>query len=1037
MRIITGSSLKSPAAIAAGVAVVIIFGVVALYRIPIEWLPEIERPQIDIVTDWRAQTPREVEAQVVEPEEQVLQDIPSLKKMEGHAGFGEAHIDLTFPLGTDMDKTLVDVVGRLNRIQSLPVDAQKPLAQPVNTSDRNATLLSVFLENLPDNHTDLATNIGFIRSVVVPSLQSIPGVGTVQFTGDGVADELQILFNPMRAAELNIQIPKLASQIGVSDDVSGGTLDVGRHKFGISFRGRYATDELKNTVLDWRSGNPVLLGDIATVRVGRARNEGFAYHDGRPAIEIDVFRAPGANVLETVKNIKLALQRLNGNDARARNVVLQYTDDPTPFVRSAIDLVSFDIALGIVLAVCVLWFFLRQWQATLLVSSAIPICMSAVVILLHLFGRSLNVVSLAALAVATGIILDASIVVLENILRLRESGIPVLQSAHDGTHQVWRALFASTATNVAIFLPVILLKDVQGQLFSAFALTIAFAIVVSFVVAIAVVPVASVLFVATHARAHQLRPVWNGIAERAMALTESPRERRWWIFGLIGSSVVGLWLLFPGVHYLPQVKRGAVDVSLEYPPGATQDFAEREIAQPLMARLAPYASESGPIADWYMKSDTAGKLAMTLWMRRPGEAAGMVKRLRTDILKGLPDTVGFAGEDSLFGGFGEGGVVSIDIQSSDIDAMRAAARKGFAALGSRFPDAVVDTEPSLDFDSPQLELRPNDRAIAEAGWTRVEVAQLVQALGAGLYIGQRFDDGEQLYLILKSSASGSPAALQNTPVATPQGNVVYFGRLVTFGHTLDASAIYTLNGLQTYALDFQLPEHAARTDALTTIRQSVEPQIRSVLPSDASVDYSAATNDLNDGLWAIGENFALALVILLAIMAALFRSVVDAAIAAIGLPLAGVGGVIALRILNLFVSQPLDLFALIGFLVVTGLAVNNTILLVVRTREAEAEGLSRDAAVRLSLETRLRPIFTSTLTVVAGMLPLLLIPGPGAAIYRGLSAVIVGGVLVSHVFTVVLTPALLRIGERRSEAKGNFFSAFLHDGSETSGSATR
>jgi multidrug efflux pump subunit AcrB len=1022
MRVITGSSLKSPAAIAAGVAVVMLFGIFSLTRLPIAGLPEIDRPQIDVVTDWRAQTPREVEAQVVEPEEQVLQGIPGLQEMEGHAGFGEAHIDLTFPLGTNMDSTLVDVVGRLNRVQSLPVDAQKPLAQLVNTSDRNAILLSVFLENLPGNTADLASNVGFIRDTVVPALQAIPGVGTVQFTGDGVADELQILFNPMRAAQLNIQIPKLASQIGDSDDVSGGTLDVGRHKYGISFRGRYPIDGLKQTVLDWRSGNPVLLGDIATIRVGHARREGFAYHDGRPAIEIDVFRAAGANVLTTVGDIKSELQRLNDADAKARNVVLQYANDPTPFVRSATRLVSFDVALGIGLAVCVLWFFLREWHATLVVSSAIPICMCAVVILLYLCGQSLNVVSLAALAVAIGMILDASIVVLENILRLREAGAPIAQSAHDGTHQVWRALFASTVTNVAIFLPVILLKDVEGQLFSTFAITIAFAVLASFAVAITVVPVGSVLFMKTRMRVHELTPLWTGIADRAMRLTQSPRERRYWIFGLIGSSLLGTWLLFPTVHYLPQVKRGAIDVSVQYPPGATQDFADRQIAQPLIRRLAPYNSESGPIADWYLKSDAVGRLNMTLWMRHPAEAAHLETLIRTEILKGLPDAVGFASQDSLFGGFDQGGVVSIDIQSQDNDAMRAAARKGFDALAALFPGAVIDAEPSLDYDAPQLELNPNDRAIAEAGWTRVEIAQLVQALGAGLYIGQRFEDGEQLYLILKSAISSSPAALQETPVATPQGNVVYFGRLVSFRRTLDASGIYTRNGLQTYALDFQPPAHMAPATALAAIRRSVEPQIRSVLASDASVSYGAGADDRTDALRAIGENFVLAVVILLAIMAALFRSVIDAAIAAIGLPLGAVGGVLSVRLLNVFVFQPLDLFALIGFVVVIGLAVNNTILLVARTREAEAEGLSREAAVRSSLETRLRPIFTSTLTVVAGMLPLLIIPGPGVEIYRGLAAVIIGGVLVSHVFTLFLMPPLLR-GER--ETKGRVLSSLV------------
>jgi multidrug efflux pump subunit AcrB len=346
--------------------------------------------------------------------------------------------------------------------------------------------------------------------------------------------------------------------------------------------------------------------------------------------------------------------------------------------------------------------------------------------------------------------------------------------------------------------------------------------------------------------------------------------------------------------------------------------------------------------------------------------------------------------------------------------MHAAARKGFNLLSARFPDAVINTQPGLDYDEPQFALLPNDRAIAEAGWTRVDVANLLQALGEGLYIGQRFDNGEQLYLILKSKPLASQSDLQNTPVVTAQGGIVYFGSLVTVERTLAPSGVYTLGGSQTYQLNFEPPEHMALSDALAAIHSTIGPQIRAAVGSGGSVTYGAAADDLNNALWAMGESFGFAVVILFLIMAVLFKSVRDAVIVVIGLPLGMVGGVAALRILELFVFQPLDLLTMIGFVIVMGLVVNNTILLVSRTREAEGEGLTRAAAIRSSLEMRLRPIFSTTMTAVAGMVPLLIIPGSGSEIYRGLAAVIIGGVLVSHTFTIVLMPALLRLGKSRT-----------------------
>lgn len=1015
MRALTKHSINSPAAIAAAVALIILFGIVAFYALPVQLFPDIERPQIGIETDWRAQTPREVESQLIEPEEEVLEGIPGLQQMEGHANFGGAYINLTFALGTDMNRALADVVGRLDRVQTLPDDAQKPLAELANTQDPNASLLTIFLLKKPGNKKPINSYEHFIRDEIAPKLQALDGVGSVQFTGSNTTDELQIVFDPIRASELGIQIPKAAGDVGDADDISGGTIDVGRRKYGLSFRGRYPMDDIKSTILDWREGNPVTLGDIADVQIGTAKRQGFAYYNGTPALEIEVFRQAGANVLETVKAIKAKLKALNDTVAKEQDVTFAYTADPAPLVHHAIWLIAFDVFLGIALAIGVLWYFMRDWRATIIVSSAIPICLCAVVILLQLFGRSLNVVSLAGIAVATGLVLDAAIVVLENILRLREAGNTAEVAAHDGTHQVYRALFASTATNVAIFLPVVFLKDVEGQLFADLAITIAFSVLMSLAVALVVVPVATTLFLRTRFKTHELSDIWVRMADRIMTLTSTPQERRIWIAGLIGVSIIGTWLLLPGLHYLPDVKREMIEASFQFSPGATVDFADHEIAQPLINRIAPFATgaKQPQIDNWYLRQNTPGTMTMAIWMKHGSDVPAMEQILRSDIVKNLPDTVGFAREGSLFGGFDEGGGISINIQASDTDAMRKAARKGFDLLTSKFPNAVVTTEPTLDYDEPQLELQPNDRAIAEAGWSRTDVANLVQALGEGLYVGQRFEDGQQLYLILKSQPITSPEALEDIPVVTPNGTIVSLGSIVTFQRTLSASGVYTLGTDETYALNFQPPEGMALGDAINVIRTSIDPQIRDAAGKDGTVTYGAAADHLDNALLEMAGNFAFAVVVLFVIMAAMFRSLTDAAIALIALPLGTVGGVVALRILGLFVFAPLDLLTMIGFIVVLALVVNNTILLVTRTREAEAEGMDHLAAIRSALETRLRPIFSTTLTSVATVLPLVFIPGEGAEIYRGLGAVIIGGVTVSHFFTVFLIPAMMRLGENQ------------------------
>lgn len=395
-------------------------------------------------------------------------------------------------------------------------------------------------------------------------------------------------------------------------------------------------------------------------------------------------------------------------------------------------------------------------------------------------------------------------------------------------------------------------------------------------------------------------------------------------------------------------------------------------------------------------------------------AATMLPIVRNEILKDLPDTQAFSFVGSLFGGFDAGGGISINVQSADAQAMRDAARKGFELLTKKFPEASVNPQPSLDFDQPEFKILPNDRAISEAGWTRGEVGQLVQAFGEGLYVGQRYDGEKRLYMILKSQPLPSTDGLIGAPVATPGAGVMPLGQMINVQESLAPSGLYRLDRRRTIALNFQPPEGMALQDALNTIRTEIEPEIKKLLPAEGRVFYGAAADHLEGALWTMGKNFALAVLLLFLIMAALFKSVTDSAIATIGLPLGTVGGVAALQFVGLFVFQPLDLLTMIGFIIVLGLVVNNTILLVARTRQAEAEGMSRADAVRSSLETRLRPIFSSTLTAVFGMLPLVVIPGAGAEIYRGLAAVIVGGILISHIFTVVLIPAMLRLGETKA-----------------------
>jgi multidrug efflux pump subunit AcrB len=394
------------------------------------------------------------------------------------------------------------------------------------------------------------------------------------------------------------------------------------------------------------------------------------------------------------------------------------------------------------------------------------------------------------------------------------------------------------------------------------------------------------------------------------------------------------------------------------------------------------------------------------------------KLVRDEITVGFPDTQTFAAQGNLFGGFGGSRSISIMLQSRDTEALMEAGRLGMGLVQQELPGVQVQPWPGLEMAEPELRLTPDDQRIIEAGWTRGDIASIMRALGDGVWVGEHFDGEKRMDVILRAEGWENPEELANVPLATPSGTVMPLGELVDIERTVGPNRIHRVDRRRTLRLNVNPPERVSLETALNIIQEKVEPKLREALPRDGAILYGGSADSLKTAIGTMSENFVLALLVLFILMSALFRSAKDSVLVLLCLPLATVGGVAAIQLLNLVTFQPLDLLSMIGFVILMGLVVNNAILLVHQTRVAEREGLSRADAVQQALRLRLRPIFMSTLTSIFGMLPLVLMPGTGSVIYRGLATVIVGGMSVSTIFTLVLLPCLLRVGERSLVASG-------------------
>jgi multidrug efflux pump subunit AcrB len=1017
---LTKIALSNPVAVVVGCILIGIFGALSLLRLPIQMTPDIARPEISIWTPWRASAPNEIESEIIEPQEDVLRSIPGLLRMQSAARYGTGSINLQFEIDTDMNRALIEVMNRLNQVPRYPVDADEPVISV--GGDNFDKVMAWFAIKARDTNTrPIASYQDFIDDTVITRLERVAGVSRVGSFG-GRQYEVRITFDPFKAANIGVDLTAIAGQLGNNADVSAGLNEVGRREYTLRFSGKYDVESLGDLVLEWRSGRPVLLRDVARVEMAMVDATNVLHQNGGPSIAVFVIPEAGVNVYEVMGDLKAAVAGLASNELDLADLDIHQDYDETVYISDSIGMVRNNLILGISLAVVVLWWFLRKFRATVIVALSIPLCLLVAFMVLYFGGRTLNIISLAGLAFATGMVLDAAIVVLENIFRQREAGLDGNAASMRGVSQVWGALLASTATTVAIFMPVIFLQNEAGQLFADLAVTISAAVTASLLVAVTVLPTAAANWIKGEAIDDHHKNWWRWVTSHIMTWTDTPRRRWTWVGALTVIPLLLGWVLLPPADYLPEGKKNFVMGFMVTPPGMGTRTARDELVRVIDERLLPYleGDKQPQIESYFLGSAKAWGTFMGGEAVNDEDVDDLLRVFNTEIMTGFPDAFGFAARDPLFGGSRGGRKIDIDLSAESFESLLEAGRAGFYSVMQALPDASVRPVPGLELAEPEIRLIPDDRKIAEVGWNRAQVATAVRAMGDGAFLGEYFDGSRRYNVVVRAEDWYSPEELGAMPVATPNGEVLALSELTRVVRTAGPSNIRRIDRRRTLTLEVTPPSAMAMEEALNIIKEQVAPSIQASMPEGGTVRYRGTAEALDEALTSMSGSFALAVVILYLLISALFRSFRDSLLVIMTIPMATVGGIAALRVVDLalFASggQQMDLLTMIGFVILLGLVVNNAILLVYRARDAEREGMARRDAVESAVRLRLRPILMSTMTSIFGMLPLMLMPGAGTELYRGMASVIVGGMLVSTLFTLILLPSLLRMQEDKVPA---------------------
>lgn len=1016
----TQFSASNPAAIAAGALVVVLFGALALFKLPIQLLPDTRQPQLGINAQWREAAPSEVEEALIEPIEEAMRGLSGMAEMRSQSNRGGGNVTLSFEIGTDMTQVMLDVVSRLNTLPPLPPDAEEPqVFGGDNWQGANAG--SMLVRPLPGNDTQdmAATYQKLMEEVVEPRLARVAGVSRVNLEG-GRPREVQVRFDPHRLAALNLTPQQLATAVATARDASAGFVDVGRRRFTVRFTGREPVSELGGLIVGWNESRPLYLRDVAEVDVGYQDAQWFSYRNGVPGYYITINRTTDSNLVSVIEGVKEAITELNAGPLAKEKLVMDLSWDASIYVKRAVAFVQESLVVGIFLAIGGLWYFLRGPRALLVIAASIPISLFFAIITLQMLGRTLNVISLAGLAFSTGIVTDAALIVQGNILRYVQQGKSGWDATLQGAGEVLPALFASMLTSVAIFLPVLFMQGLEGQLFKDLAITMSVSHAASLLVAMTVIPAANRWALATRLPQDQHEHWWQAMTRTAMRATATHAARLAWILILVPGSLLFIWALAPKFDYLPVAQTDNVWGQFRLPPGGNIETAKKEMVPKVIERLRPHLEGTKePGIKYYNFSawGGGGGGVIVAYAADPRKTADVVQLLRNDILAGLPDVLAFANQGSLLSVEGNNQrEIQLLLQGSDLVGLMRAAQVAVDEIPKAIADTFPQPFPALELNEPELQLVPDEWRISRAGLDRDSIARSLRAYAGGLWAGEYFDGNERLDIIVKSHDWHTPEALAELPIMTPNAGVQTVGELTRIMQTVGPSQLTRVDGRRTVGVTFEPPANMSLDEALGILQEKVEPLVRAALPENAQISYSGTANELQEALTSMGANFALALLILLALMAALFKSLWDALLVMLVIPVSTAGGIAALRFTGLFGFQALDLLTMIGFIILLGLVVNAAILLVDQTRAREHEGMSRVDAVREALETRARPIVLSTLTAVLGMLPLIFMPGLGAEIYRGLAAVVAGGMVIGTLFTWFLMPSLLRLGEARVPA---------------------
>jgi len=988
---------------------IVLFGLIGVTFLGVRDYPAIDPPIITVNTAYTGANPDVIETQITEPLEESINGISGIRTLTSTSSEGQSVITVEFNLGTDLEAAANDVRDRVSRaMRNLPNDADPPI---ITKADANASpIIFLSLKSETRNALDLTD---YAVNVLKERLQTIPDVSEVRIWGEK-RYAMRLRLNPVKMAALGITAQDIKSALDRENiELPSGRIEGAMTELSIrTYSGLHTEKEFSDCILKDSKGQMVRLGDIGTAMYAAENERSLLKRNGAPMINIVLIPQPGANHIaiadEFYKRYK-AIKKDLPHDIEAEVIF-----DTTKTIRASILEVVETIALAFLLVLLVIFAFFRTWRATLIPMLAIPISLIGVFFMMYLFGFSINILTLLAIVLSTGLVVDDAIVVLENIYVKIEKGMAPVDAGHKGSSEIFFVIISTTLTLAAVLLPVIFLQGLSGRLFREFGVVVAGSVMLSAFVSLSITPMLCTKLLKHHdPRSRSLYSRTEPYFERLIAGYRSSLEkmmhRRRLAFPVIGVAVlvfIGMYLLLPS-ELAPPEDRSRLTISATAPEGTSFEFM-CSYMDDLYEKIKGSVPENKNIIQMVPggaggSGSAVNTGAIRIFLVDPSQRRRTQQQIFDKLSREVRQytgarTVVIQDQTISTGSGGRSLPVQYVLQAPNLEKLKEKLPLFFQEASKNPLFAAVDV--NMKFNKPELRVEIDRDKARDLQVSALDVASALQLSLSGNRYGYFIRNGKQYQIIgqYERHNRGKPADLMSSFVKNKDGDPVRLDNIVTITESSSPPQLYRFNRYVSATIfanpapGYTLGEGIKEMDKIK----------KKVLDESFSTALSGPSRDFAESSSSMLFAFALALVLVYLVLAAQFESFRSPVIVMMTVPLAIAGALFALWYFN----QTMNIFSQIGIVMLVGLVAKNGILIVEFANQRRRAGMSLDKAIVDAAASRFRPIVMTSLTVMLGSLPIALAIGAGAKSRMSMGIVIIGGLLFSLVLSLYVVPAV-------------------------------